>query len=132
MFDICMIYTGGVTSMDEFLLKFFPSVYEKKHTAINTDYCKYDNQFLQLFTSSLYIAGLFAAFPASYVTRNYGRTKTMLSGGISFLIGAILNGAAQNLAMLVFGRILLGIGVGFASQVLHYLHKYFSLFHRDL
>jgi hypothetical protein len=49
--------------MDEFLLNFFPTVYEKKHMAINTDYCKYDNQLLQLFTSSLYIAGLCAAFP---------------------------------------------------------------------
>ena len=116
-----MICTGGVTSMDEFLLKFFPSVYEKKHHAINTDYCKYDDQFLQLFTSSLYLAGLIAAFPASYITRSYGRTKTMLFGGISFLFGAILDGAAQNLPMLVIGRILLGIGVGFASQVLHYV-----------
>jgi MFS family permease len=105
--------------MDEFLLNFFPTVYEKKHMAINTDYCKYDNQLLQLFTSSLYIAGLCAAFPASYTTRLYGRKWTMFMGGISFFVGAILNGAGQNLAMLVIGRILLGIGVGFASQVLN-------------
>jgi hypothetical protein len=43
----------------------------------------------------------------------------MFMGGISFFVGAILNGAGQNLAMLVIGRILLGIGVGFASQVLN-------------
>ncbi|KAG5221864.1 sugar porter family MFS transporter [Salix suchowensis] len=33
-----------------------------------------------------------------------------------FLLGAIINGAAVNVAMLIIGRLLLGIGVGFANQ----------------
>jgi predicted MFS family arabinose efflux permease len=41
----------------------------------------------------------------------------MLIGGLVFLAGAIINAAAQNIAMLIIGRILLGIGVGFANQV---------------
>ena len=41
----------------------------------------------------------------------------MLTGGLVFLAGAIINDAAQNIAMLIIGRILLGIGVGFANQV---------------
>uniref|UniRef100_A0A7N2L677 DUF4283 domain-containing protein n=1 Tax=Quercus lobata TaxID=97700 RepID=A0A7N2L677_QUELO len=40
----------------------------------------------------------------------------MLTGGLVFLVGAIINAAAQNIAMLIIGRILLGIGVGFANQ----------------
>ena len=36
----------------------------------------------------------------------------MLSGGLWFLLGGILNAAAQNLAMLVIGRIFLGFGIG--------------------
>lgn len=32
-------------------------------------YCKFDNQTLQWFTSSLFIAGVFAALPAGYTTR---------------------------------------------------------------
>lgn len=103
--------------MDSFLLKFFPAVYVSKHTARETDYCKYDSQSLQAFTSSLYLAGLIAAFFASYTTRTWGRKKTMLVGGLAFFLGAILNGAAQNLAMLIIGRILLGTGVGFGNQV---------------
>ena len=103
--------------MDTFLLKFFPTVYVSKHTAKETDYCKYDSQSLQAFTSSLYLAGLTAAFFASYTTRTWGRKKTMVLGGSSFFVGSILNGAAQNLAMLIIGRILLGIGVGFGNQV---------------
>lgn len=36
-----------------------------------------------------------------------------------FLAGSILNAAAQNLAMLIVGRILLGFGIGAANQVRH-------------
>jgi MFS family permease len=103
--------------MDEFLLKFFPSVYEHKHTAKESDYCKYDSQILQFFSSSLYIAGLLSGFGSSWLANNYGRKRSMLCGGFAFLIGGILNGAAQNIAMLIIGRILLGIGVGCAAQV---------------
>lgn len=104
--------------MPDFLEKFFPVVYEK--TQLNEDksnYCKYDNQNLQLFTSSLYLAGLTATFFASYTTRKLGRRITMLIAGIFFLIGTAFNAAAQDLAMLIVGRILLGCGVGFANQV---------------
>ncbi|KAK6155907.1 hypothetical protein DH2020_010155 [Rehmannia glutinosa] len=37
-------------------------------------------------------------------------------GGAAFLAGASLNGAAKNIYMLIFGRLLLGVGVGFANQ----------------
>lgn len=114
-------FVGGVTSMDHFLKKFFPSVYRKtKEPDLNSNYCKYDNQGLQLFTSSLYLAGLTATFFASYTTRRLGRRLTMLIAGVFFIAGVILNAAAMNLAMLIIGRILLGCGVGFANQVINY------------
>ena len=110
--------TGGVTSMDDFLFKFFPKVYrKKKETGLESNYCKYDNQGLQLFTLSLYLAGLTATFFASYTTRRLGRRLTMLIAGAFFIAGVIFNGAAQDLTMLIVGRILLGCGVGFANQV---------------
>jgi MFS family permease len=117
--------------MNDFLIKFFPVVYERKLSAQESDYCKYDNQGLQAFTSSLYIAGLLATFVASYTTRKWGRRATMFIGGTSYLVGSILNAAAQDLAMLIIGRIMLGIGVGFGNQVrpffLSELHYYFQL-----
>lgn len=116
MFGYDVGISGGVTSMDDFLEKFFPAVFRKKHEDKESNYCKYDNQGLQLFTSSLYLAGLVATFAASYTTRNLGRRLTMLIAGVLFIIGVIFNGAAQNLAMLIVGRILLGCGVGFANQ----------------
>lgn len=106
--------------MDSFLKKFFPSVYQKAKAAAEVEtsqYCKFDSQLLTAFTSSLYLAALVSSFFASAVTRRHGRRNSMLLGGAVFLVGAVLNGAAENVAMLIVGRILLGVGVGFTTQV---------------
>jgi MFS family permease len=106
--------------MDDFLRKFFPSVYEQKMHAHENNYCKYNNQVLAAFTSVLYISGLVATLVASPVTRKYGRRTSIIVGGISFLIGSVLNAAAANLGMLIVGRIMLGVGIGFGDQVLKF------------
>ncbi|MCO5582283.1 hypothetical protein L7F22_036175 [Adiantum nelumboides] len=110
--------SGGVTSMDDFLSKFFPNVYQKEALGADggNEYCRFDSLILTTFTSSLYVAGLLASFVASSVTRLYGRKPSMLLGGATFLIGTAINGAAKDVAMLIIGRILLGVGVGFANQ----------------
>ncbi|XP_068645700.1 sugar transport protein 10-like [Aristolochia californica] len=110
--------SGGVTSMDVFLEEFFPSVFKKMKDASSKEnqYCKFDSQLLTSFTSSLYIAGLVASFFASGVTRLLGRKVSMLFGGLIFLIGTAINALAVNVAMLIIGRLLLGVGIGFANQ----------------
>ncbi|CAI0465901.1 unnamed protein product [Linum tenue] len=109
--------SGGVTSMDDFLKEFFPDVYTRKQAHLHeTDYCKYDNQLLTLFTSSLYFSALLSTFAASHVTRTRGRKASIVVGSISFFLGAILNAGAVNIVMLIFGRILLGFGIGFGNQ----------------
>ncbi|KAL8118598.1 sugar transport protein 1-like [Apium graveolens] len=109
--------SGGVTSMPIFLEKFFPAVYRKEEGITSTNqYCKFNSQILTLFTSSLYLAALVACIFASWTTRKWGRKKSMLLGGFLFLVGAIINAAAQNVAMLIIGRVLLGFGIGFANQ----------------
>ncbi|KAK6152891.1 hypothetical protein DH2020_012530 [Rehmannia glutinosa] len=109
--------SGGVTSMAPFLEKFFPEVYKKEMEDTGTNqYCKFDSQILQLFTSSLYLAALGASVVAAPLTKKYGRRITMMMAGFIFLIGAGLTGGAVHLLMLIGGRILLGVGVGFANQ----------------
>ncbi|PQQ12913.1 sugar transport protein 10-like [Prunus yedoensis var. nudiflora] len=110
--------SGGVTSMESFLSKFFPSVYHKmkNESGGQNQYCKFDSQLLTLFTSCLYIAALVASFFASSVTRKFGRKISMFVAGLVFLMGSVLNGVANNIVLLIIGRLLLGIGVGFANQ----------------
>lgn len=111
--------------MDGFLIEFFPTVYKKKLLAHENNYCKYDNQFLQLFTSSLYLAALFSSFPASKVCENFGRKKTIFLASVFFLIGAGLSSGAKHLWMLIVGRVFLGFGVGFGNEVLLLQQFYF-------
>ncbi|KAJ6424808.1 hypothetical protein OIU84_025557 [Salix udensis] len=109
--------SGGVTSMDDFLKKFFPDVYRRKQKHLHeTDYCKYDNQTLTLFTSSLYFGALVFTFAASHLTRSKGRRASIIFGSLSFFFGAIINAFAMNVAMLIIGRLLLGVGIGFSNQ----------------
>ncbi|EEF36716.1 sugar transport protein 8 [Ricinus communis] len=116
MFGYDIGISGGVTSMDSFLKEFFPTVYVKKHQAKTDNYCKYNNQWLQLFTSSLYFAAIVASGFSSIVNKKFGRKPAMQIASVLFLIGAILNASAQNLAMLIIGRMFLGAGVGFGNQ----------------
>ncbi|KAJ4784057.1 Sugar transport protein 13 [Rhynchospora pubera] len=119
MFGYDVGNSGGVTSMDDFLEKFFPSVFRRKLMYDNDNgsaYCLFNSQTLQVFTSSLYLAGIIATFFASYTTRHLGRKLTMVVAGFFFISGVVLGAAAQNLGMLFTGRIFLGCGVGFANQ----------------
>jgi len=105
--------------MPAFLEKSFPSVYRKQTQDTSTNqYCKFDGATLTLFTSSLYVAELVASLVASHVTMKRGRKLSMLVGGVLFCGGAVINGFAKNVAMLVAAGILLGFGVAFANQVI--------------
>jgi MFS transporter, SP family, sugar:H+ symporter len=104
--------------MESFLSKFFPHVLRKMiEKGMSNEYCVYDSQSLTAFTSSLYIAGLFASLLAGKITKAIGRQAIMLLGGAMFFAGAALNAGAVNIAMLIVGRMLLGFGVGFTNQV---------------
>lgn len=70
-----------------------------------------------MFTSFLYIAGLVATMVASTITSKYGRKANIVIGGICFLGGSTLNAGAMKLTMLISGRIMVGVGIGFGNQV---------------
>ncbi|XP_062224793.1 sugar transport protein MST1-like [Phragmites australis] len=108
--------SGGVTQMESFLTKFFPEVLNGTKNTKRDAYCKYDDQLLTAFTSSLFIAAMLSSLVASRVTRTVGRQAIMLIGGVLFLAGSAVNAGAINIAMLIVGRMLLGFGVGFTAQ----------------
>lgn len=47
-----------------------------------------------------------------------GRRWTIEIGSCVFIVGGILQTAAQNIAMLLVGRVIAGFGIGFLSTVL--------------
>ncbi|KAL3694761.1 hypothetical protein R1sor_008412 [Riccia sorocarpa] len=69
-----------------------------------------------LFGYDVGISGFFTSLVAGYTTRKFGRRMAIIWGGLAYLLGAILNGAAVSLTMLIIGRVFLGIGVGLTMQ----------------
>lgn len=63
-----------------------------------------------------------SSLAASRVTTKFGRRNTIMLGGAIFLVGAALNGAIQNILMLILGRVLLSLGVGFTNQLLKFYY----------
>lgn len=109
--------SGGVTKMDPFLKKFFPSVLHSKQHAKVDRYCLFYSSKLTAYASSLYIAGIVSALMAGRLTTSTGRKGSLIIGGMVYLIGLSIHALAENLGMLVLGRILIGFGVGFSNQV---------------
>lgn len=76
------VSAGGVTSMS-------------MH-GVDSNYCKYDNQSLQLFTSSLYLAALVATMFASSVTRNL---SVCVLGGQSWSEDIVVGSVCPNVCV---------------------------------
>ncbi|KAI8472941.1 MAG: general substrate transporter [Monoraphidium minutum] len=107
--------------MPEFQKMFFPDVYAASVRAAegggqHDPFCKYDDPVISFFVAVLFLAGIFGAFLGSWTNKWWGRRPTMLLGGGCFLGGAVLMAAASHVAMLVIGRVLLGVGVGLSVQ----------------
>lgn len=54
---------------------------------------------------------------AGYVGDKLGRKKTIMTASFIFVAGAIIMGAAPNKEALLGGRIVVGVGIGFASMI---------------
>ena len=58
----------------------------------------------------LFLAGIVGAFIGSFTSKKFGRKPTMMLGGLFFLAGAIMLAPAVHVAMLMIGRVLMGLG----------------------
>lgn len=66
-------------------------------------------------TSATFIGGILGPLVSGYATDRLGRRPAILWGSVIILIGVVLQTAAQNIAMFVVARILLGFGSGVSS-----------------
>ncbi|BBN18361.1 MFS transporter, SP family, sugar:H+ symporter [Marchantia polymorpha subsp. ruderalis] len=100
--------------MEQFLNKFFPEVVD--HHYERNNYCMYDDSGLADFTSCLYIGGFLGTISGAVLSRRCGRRASILLGGASYLVGAVMTAAAMHLPTVVVARILMGFGIGLLNQ----------------
>jgi MFS transporter, SP family, galactose:H+ symporter len=73
---------------------------------------------LQAFTISVVLIGCIGGSAISgAVADRIGRRATLFAAGVIFLIGAIVSALAPNETVLLFGRLVVGFGIGFSSVV---------------
>ncbi|KAH0455443.1 hypothetical protein IEQ34_015475 [Dendrobium chrysotoxum] len=84
-------YARGVTFMDLFLKKLFLGIYAKmKQDSKTSNYCKFNNEILTLFTSSLYIFDFFSSLLAFHATTRFNRLFCMRVGGSFVFVEAAI------------------------------------------
>ncbi|KAG0174661.1 hypothetical protein DFQ28_005257 [Apophysomyces sp. BC1034] len=80
---------------------------------------KYPNATMQGLVVAIFELGAFiTAYPTSWVMDRYGRRWTILIGSLIFIVGGILQTAANKMVEIMLGRLIAGFGIGFLSTVL--------------
>lgn len=77
-----------------------------------TDYFNLTPATTGLNTASVFIGGILGPLVSGVLSDRLGRRPTIFWGSVLALIGIILQSAAQNVAMFVVARIILGFGSG--------------------
>jgi sugar porter (SP) family MFS transporter len=80
-----------------------------------TEYFTLTTASLSLNTAALWVGGILSGFVSGQFCDWAGRKKTMFWSSIMCLIGAVIQGCAQNVGMFVAARIIIGFGLGFAA-----------------
>ncbi|KAI7844792.1 hypothetical protein COHA_001672 [Chlorella ohadii] len=79
-------------------------------------WCHFSDPYLQLVTSTAYIASVPATFVAFWLCGWRGRILVVFLAACSYEIAAGLQAGAQNLGMLYTGRAFVGFGMAFGNQ----------------
>jgi SP family myo-inositol transporter-like MFS transporter 13 len=63
------------------------------------------------------LGAVFGAIGAGPSSDHFGRKKTIMVADVVFFFGAVFMGIAPNVGVLIFGRFIVGLGVGIAAMV---------------
>ncbi|KAI5969106.1 hypothetical protein CANMA_001859 [Candida margitis] len=68
-------------------------------------------------TASMALGSIFGSIASSFVSEPFGRRLSLMICSLLWMIGAAVQSSSQNVAQLIIGRIISGLGVGFGTSV---------------
>jgi MFS family permease len=71
----------------------------------------------ELFVGSLNLWSIFGSLFAHWICDLYGRRYSFKVAAISFIVGLVIMAASGSYALLMVGRVFVGLGVGFGLAV---------------
>ncbi|XP_007048268.2 PREDICTED: sugar transport protein 8 isoform X2 [Theobroma cacao] len=110
--------SGLITVEKSFLWNNIHGLSLEKRLFEENNFCKYNDQRVRLLISSSYLIALISGLISMALNSKWGRRPLLQIGSFSLLVGVILNAASNNIFMLIGGRVVLGLGFGFCSQVI--------------
>ncbi|CAI9740196.1 proton myo-inositol cotransporter isoform X1 [Octopus vulgaris] len=81
----------------------------------NSEYMPLNSLWKQLIIAGALPSAIVITLFASQLSDIIGRKRTVMTAAVSYLVGAIISGAAVNRTMLLIGRLLIGCGHGFTG-----------------
>jgi sugar porter (SP) family MFS transporter len=70
---------------------------------------------LEIVTSWVTLGAMIGSLAGGYVADHFGRKRALLAAAGLFIVGALVEAFAPNVPVLVFGRLVAGLGVGVAA-----------------
>lgn len=68
-------------------------------------------------TASMSLGSFFGSLASAFVSEPFGRRASLMICSFFWMIGAAIQSSSQNVAQLIIGRFISGLGVGFGSSV---------------
>eukprot|EP00127_Corallochytrium_limacisporum_P004729 Clim_evm83s172 gene=Clim_evmTU83s172 len=112
-----LLYLSLIASMGGFLFGYDTGVVSGAIVLIAKD-LELSSIMQGIVVAGAVLGAWFGSYIGSYLSDRTGRRPTIIISAIAFTVGALLMGAARNTTMLVFGRVVAGLGVGIASQAI--------------
>ncbi|TKA80260.1 hypothetical protein B0A49_01819 [Cryomyces minteri] len=111
-------WMGGVLGMKYFIRQYTGLPYPDPNDALAVTNFHLTARDQSLTTSILSAGTFFGAIAAGAIADFIGRRATIIMGCVIFSIGCILETASTGLAVMVVGRLIAGLGVGFISAII--------------
>eukprot|EP00980_Cylindrotheca_fusiformis_P008727 scaffold1868_cov193-Cylindrotheca_fusiformis.AAC.12 len=71
----------------------------------------------ELFVGSLNLWSIFGSMFAHWICDRYGRRRSFIAAAVAFIVGVIVTGIANSYLVLMIGRFITGLGVGFGLAI---------------
>lgn len=72
---------------------------------------------LEIFMGSLNLFAMFGALSAHYISDNFGRRGAFMVSALCFILGIIMTSLSNSYFALMFGRVFVGLGIGFGFAI---------------
>ncbi len=112
-----MVQTVIVAAIGGFLFGYDTSIIAGAQLFFKNDFPDISTNEIAMIVSFAMIGAAIGAFFSGMISDSIGRKPVILVADVFFTLGSIVMALAPSVGILILGRIIMGIGVGIASQV---------------